>query len=218
MRGRASRPSSNNGEFFFGRRHGIRKQLQDVLARHASARLVVRRAAGDPGARGRGRICSILAQPLEYGFAQQVVFRHRAVGDFGLAHRLHPGRLRLLHRLGKRGVFANERIEPLSQVTRHRFGVAAAHLTGVEQPVPLTATHIERGDSPRLRAELLDESHDRKCVAVAVFDFDPAFHPPGAIGRVLLLADDPFKAHGAGALVDLRAVSLQVLGTEDAFG
>jgi hypothetical protein len=52
------------------------------------------------------------------------------------------------------------------------------------------------------------------------FYLDPAFHAPGAIGRVLLLAYDPFEAHGAGALLDLRAVALspQVFGKENALG
>jgi hypothetical protein len=36
--------------------------------------------------------------------------------------------------------------------------------------------------------------------------------------RVLLFADDALEAHGAGALMDLYAASLQVLDVEDAFG
>jgi hypothetical protein len=88
----------------------------------------------------------------------------------------------------------------------------------IEQLVPFSATHVERGDLARLGAELLDKGHDRKRIALAALHLDPAFHAPGAIGRVLLLADDPFKTHGAGALMDLYAASLQVLGVEDAFG
>ena len=146
------------------------------------------------------------------------MFSHGAVGHFGLDDRLDPGRLRLLDRLGERGVFANERIEPLAQIARLRFGEAAPHLAGIEQPVPFAATHVERGDLARLRAELLDEGHDWKRVALAALDLDPAFHPAGAVGRVLLLADDAFKAHGAGALPDLSAVALQMLGKEDTLG
>ena len=38
------------------------------------------------------------------------------------------------------------------------------------------------------------------------------------MGRVLLLADGPFQSHRAGALTNLCAVSLQVLGVEEALG
>ena len=92
------------------------------------------------------------------------------------------------------------------------------HLAGIEQPVPFPAADIQRGDPARLRAELLHEGDDRKGIALAALDFDPAFYAPGAIGRVLLFADDPLEAHGAGTLMDLGAVSLEVLkhGTKSA--
>ena len=64
-------------------------------------------------------------------------------------------------------VLADERIEPLAQIARRRLGLAAAHLTGREQPVPFTATYIQRGDPARLGAELLDEGHDREHTALA---------------------------------------------------
>jgi len=78
----------------------------------------------------------------------------------------------------ERGVCANERIEPLAQIARLRFGEAAAHLSGIEQPVALTATHIEGGDPPRLGAELLDEGYDRERVAFAALYLDPASTRP----------------------------------------
>jgi hypothetical protein len=106
----------------------VRKKLQDVLARHAGLRPVARRPEGHTGRRTRRRHFSILAQALEHGFAQQGVLGQCAVGDLGVEHRLHPGRIRLLDRFGERGVFAYEWIEPLAQVARHGFGVAAAHL------------------------------------------------------------------------------------------
>ena len=56
----------------------------------------------------------VIAQALENGFPQQDVFGQRAVSDFGLEHRLHPSRFRLLDRLGERRVPADKRIEPLA--------------------------------------------------------------------------------------------------------
>jgi hypothetical protein len=138
---------------------------------------------GRPAARlARRRRFAILPQPFEHGFAQQVVFRHRAVGHFGLDRRLHPGGFRLLDRPGQRRVLADERIEPLAQIARNRLGVAAAHLAGVEQPFAFTPTHIQRGDPARLGAELLDEGHDREGVALAALDLDPAFDRPERYG------------------------------------
>jgi hypothetical protein len=142
-----------DGEFLFRGRHGVRQELQDVLARHAAAmRPSPHGATRGPGPRGRRRRFPIFAHSLEHGFAQQGMFRHGAVGDFGLDHRLDPGRLRLADRLRERGFLAYEWIEPLAQIARLRFGEAAAHLAGIEQPVALAATHVDeailRGFAP----------------------------------------------------------------------
>jgi hypothetical protein len=119
----------------------------------------------------------VLAHALEHGFPQQVVFRQCAVGDFGLDRRFYPGRFGLVDRLGERRVFADKWIEPLAEMAGFCFGEAAAHLAGVEQLVPFTATHVERGDPAWLRAKLLDEGDDWKRIALAALDLDPAFHP-----------------------------------------
>src|ERR1700704_563705 len=56
----------------------------------------------------------IVAQSLERGRAQQTIVGEPAVFDFRLDDRLHPCRLRLLHRHGERRTLDDERIQALA--------------------------------------------------------------------------------------------------------
>jgi hypothetical protein len=105
-------------------------------------------------------VIPILAQALEHGFAQQVAFRRRAVGDLASSTGSTQVAFAFLTGSDSGESLRIKGLEPLAQITCHRLGVAAAYLAGVELPFAFTPTHVQRGDPARLGAELLDEGQD----------------------------------------------------------
>src|SRR4051794_6144002 len=122
----------------------------------------------------------IVANALEHRLAQQPVVGDAAVLDFGEDARPDPCGFRLAYRFRQRRLPQDQRIEPLAHRAGDRLGVAAAHLAGIQEALAVAAADIQRRDLARLGAELLDERHDRKRIALDALELDPALLPSRA--------------------------------------
>src|SRR6516225_2551735 len=153
-----------------------------------------------PPPRGRRRVHrgQVVAQALKDSLAQNALVGDAAVFDLRLDHRFDPRRFRLLDRHRQRRAFDDQRIEPFAHLARHRLGVAAARLASVYEPIPIAAADVKRGDLPGTRAELLDKRDDGESVALGAFELEPALLPPGTVGSIAPLGDDPLEAELAG--------------------
>src|SRR5439155_27145298 len=101
------------------------------------------------------------------------------------------------------------------QVLEHLLRVPGPDLPRVDETAVAVVDADEESAQPHPGTLGIGEAADHDLLLEVALDLQPAACPPGGIGHVPALGDDPFHSHAARVLEDLLALADDVVAVSD---